>query len=225
MKQPYVKNIDTETLENDNFRKVVFTGDHFQLVLMSLNPGEEIGGEVHSDVDQFLRLESGVGKAIIEDVEYQIEKDFAIVIPAGSKHNLINTGEEKLKLYSIYAPPQHKPGTVEPKKIKEKMNSIHIKSFSDFLTEAKQYKGRDVYPNWINPSKDFGSPIKNVGDLEVGSFYVLRDPGSDDWHAEYVYRGKKGGKHRFATDDAEDVEFTDSELNSEIKNGFVIEQI
>jgi mannose-6-phosphate isomerase-like protein (cupin superfamily) len=139
MKQPYVKNIDIETLENDNFRKVVFTGDHFQLVLMSLNPGEDIGGEVHTKVDQFLRLESGTGKAIIEDVEYQIKKDFAIVIPAGSKHNLINTGNDKLKLYSIYAPPQHEAGTNEPKKVQEKIN-IHIKSFGNFVNNTDNFK-------------------------------------------------------------------------------------
>lgn len=132
MKQPYVKNIDKDTLDNSNFRKVVFTGDHLQLVLMNIKPGEEIGGEVHDTVDQFIRLESGSGKAVIGDKEYQISADFGIVIPSGMSHNIINTGEEDMKLYSVYAPPQHKEGTIELDKVSE--TSKYIPSFNDFVS-------------------------------------------------------------------------------------------
>jgi mannose-6-phosphate isomerase-like protein (cupin superfamily) len=128
MKKPYIKNIDKETLDNEDYRRVVWTGDHFQLVLMNVLPGQEIGEETHKGVDQFLRLESGSGKAIIDDQEYEIGTDFAVIIPSGSKHNVINTGSEPMKLYSIYAPAEHPEGTVEP--VKESLQ--RIVSFSQF---------------------------------------------------------------------------------------------
>jgi mannose-6-phosphate isomerase-like protein (cupin superfamily) len=133
---PYINNINKETLDNENYRKVIFTGSHFQLVLMSIQPGEDIGGEVHGEVDQFLRIESGFGKAIIGGKEFLIEDDFAVIIPAGVEHNIINTGDIPLKLYSIYAPPQHKEGTIE--KIKENtkiMKKFNVLSFENFVNE------------------------------------------------------------------------------------------
>ena len=110
----YVANIEKETLENENFRKVLFTGPQSQLVVMMLQPQEEIGEEVHEEHDQFLRLEEGVGKAVLEGVETEIQANWAVVVPAGTKHNIINTSTmEKMKLYTIYSPPEHPDGTVQ----------------------------------------------------------------------------------------------------------------
>lgn len=114
--QPYIKNIEQETLGNDYFRKEVFTGKHLQMTVMSLLPGEDIGAEVHHDTDQFLRIEQGTGKAIIDGQEYAIEDDFAIIIPAGADHNVINTGDVPMKLYSIYTPVEHPVGTIHKDK-------------------------------------------------------------------------------------------------------------
>src|SRR3989338_4139384 len=97
----YVSNIETLSLENDNFRKVLYTDKNSQLVLMSLLPGEEIGEEVH-DVDQFLRVERGTGKAILDDVSHKIADGSVIVVPAGTKHNVANTGRDSMKLYTLY---------------------------------------------------------------------------------------------------------------------------
>lgn len=110
----YVNNIEKDTLENENFRKVLYTGKHSQLVVMSILPGEEIGNEVHGNVDQFFRIEQGEAKAILNNGanEYELKDDFAIIIPAGTWHNIINTGSEKLKLYTIYSPANHPDGTV-----------------------------------------------------------------------------------------------------------------
>ena len=112
----YVINIEKATLQNDNFRKVLNTAQHSQLVVMSLLPGEEIGSEVH-DLDQFIRFETGRGKVILDGNEHEVEDDWAVVIPAGVEHNVINTSDsEKMKLYSIYSPPEHPEGTVHPTK-------------------------------------------------------------------------------------------------------------
>jgi mannose-6-phosphate isomerase-like protein (cupin superfamily) len=112
----YVANIEDATKENDNFRKVLYTAKFSQLVVMALKPNEEIGEEVHS-LDQFIRIEKGEGKAVLDGVEHQIEDDFAIVIPAGTKHNVINTSsDEPMKLYTIYSPPEHRDGVVHPAK-------------------------------------------------------------------------------------------------------------
>lgn len=109
----YFGNIEKLTVENDNFRKVLYTGKHSQLVLMSLNPGEEIGLETHSDGDQFFRFEKGNGKVLIDDNEYAVADGDAIIVPAGAKHNVINTSlTEKLQLYTIYSPAHHKEGVV-----------------------------------------------------------------------------------------------------------------
>lgn len=108
----YIVNIEKESKENDNFRKVLYTAKNSQLVLMSLKPGEEIGEETHG-LDQFIRVEEGLGKAILDDIEHDIEDGSAIVIPAGVKHNVINTSEDgTMKLYTIYSPPNHRDGVI-----------------------------------------------------------------------------------------------------------------
>jgi mannose-6-phosphate isomerase-like protein (cupin superfamily) len=112
----YVGNIEQKTQENENFREVLFTAPHSQLVVMSLLPGEEIGMEVHPNVDQFLRIESGTGKAILNGEESAISDGFAIVVPAGTNHNIINTGQGKMKLYTVYSPANHPPGTIHKTK-------------------------------------------------------------------------------------------------------------
>ena len=105
--QGYVVNIEQVTKDNENFRKVLYTATKSQLVVMSLKPGEEIGMEVH-ELDQFIRFEAGTGMVILDGVEHAIEDDWAVVIPAGCNHNVINTGDEVMKLYSIYSPPEHR---------------------------------------------------------------------------------------------------------------------
>jgi mannose-6-phosphate isomerase-like protein (cupin superfamily) len=113
----YHTDIEKKTIENENFREVLFTGPLSQLVVMSLKPGEDIGKETHPDIDQFIRVEGGKGKAIIDQQEYELEDGSAIVIPAGSEHNVINTSsEEALKLYTIYTPPEHPDGTLHKTK-------------------------------------------------------------------------------------------------------------
>ena len=108
----YIVNIEQETLDNNNFRRVLFTAPHSQLVLMSLLPGEEIGEEVH-EVDQFLRIESGEGKALLDGVETVLVDGSAVVVPAGTRHNIINTSSDKqMKLYTIYSPAHHRDGVV-----------------------------------------------------------------------------------------------------------------
>ena len=113
----FIANIEEKTLKNEYFREVLYTGQHCQLVVMSLNPNEEIGMEVHEIVDQFLRIESGEGKAILNGEEYVISDGFAIIVPAGTKHNIINTsGVNKLKLYTVYSPAHHKDKTIHKTK-------------------------------------------------------------------------------------------------------------
>ncbi len=115
-KKGFITNIEKETLENENFRKVLYTSSYSQLVVMSLKPGEEIGSEVHG-LDQFIRIEKGKAKVVLNGNEHELEDDFAVVIPAGVEHNVINISEnETLKLYTIYSPPEHKDGTVHPSK-------------------------------------------------------------------------------------------------------------
>lgn len=117
MKKGYKDNIEKLTVENNNFRKVLYTGHNLQLVLMSLKPGEDIGSEVHSDNDQFFRIDAGSGKVIINETEYDVTDGDAIIVPAGAEHNVLNTSDdEDLKLYTIYAPPHHKDGIVRKTK-------------------------------------------------------------------------------------------------------------
>ncbi len=113
-------NLEKETKENNLYRKVIYTNPGgMQLVLMCLKPNEEIGGEVHHDIDQFIRVETGNGIAIINNTKYELSDGFSIMIPKGLKHNIINTGNDNLKLYSIYSPPEHKHGKIEEIKGKE----------------------------------------------------------------------------------------------------------
>lgn len=111
----YHSDIEDLTTKNSNFRQVLFTAPHSQLVLMSLKPGEDIGLEVH-DVDQFFRVEKGAGKAIIDGEEFEVSDGSAVVVPAGAEHNITNTGSEDLKLYTIYSPAHHPDGTIHKTK-------------------------------------------------------------------------------------------------------------
>ncbi|MBU2101570.1 cupin domain-containing protein [Patescibacteria group bacterium] len=113
----YVDNIEKATLENMDYRRVLYTGKHSQLVVISIKPRDEIGNEVHEDIDQFIRIEKGRAKLVLNNEdEQEVGDDFGIVIPSGTYHNIINIGEEDLKLYSIYSPPEHKEGTIHSDK-------------------------------------------------------------------------------------------------------------
>jgi len=108
----YVNNIEEMALQNDFFRKVLYTDKNIQLVVMSLKPGEDIGEEVH-ELDQFIRVETGEGKAILDGVEYALSDGSAVVVPQGTRHNIVNTsGSKPMKLYTLYSPPNHKDGTI-----------------------------------------------------------------------------------------------------------------
>ncbi len=111
----YVENIEQLALENEYFRKVLYTDTNVQLVVMALKPGEDIGEEVH-ELDQFIRVEKGEGKALLNGEESPIADGSAVIVPTGTKHNIINTGAGPMKLYTLYAPPNHKPGTVHKTK-------------------------------------------------------------------------------------------------------------
>jgi mannose-6-phosphate isomerase-like protein (cupin superfamily) len=108
----WVRDIEKATLENETFRTVLFTGDQMQLTVMRLAPGEEIGREVHDDRDQFLRIEAGSARVELGDETHDVEDDWAVIVPAGVPHNVVNTGSADVKLYSLYAPPEHPDGTV-----------------------------------------------------------------------------------------------------------------
>lgn len=111
----YVANLEQDTLANENFRKVLYTGKHSQLVLMSLASNEDIGEEIHT-LDQFFRFEKGQGKVVIDGVEHEVADGSGVIVPAGAKHNVINTGSEPLKLYTIYSPAEHQDGVVRATK-------------------------------------------------------------------------------------------------------------
>ena len=112
----YVDNIERATVENEDFRRVLYTGRNLQLVLMTLPPGCDIGEEVHEDRDQFFRIEQGEGEIRIDGVANRVEDDFAVIVPAGARHNVVNTGDAPLRLYTIYAPPEHRDGVVHKDK-------------------------------------------------------------------------------------------------------------
>ena len=117
-------NIEKATLENENYRKALYTSKHSQLVLMSLKPNEEIGMEVHSDNDQFFRFEKGQGRCVIDGNEYEVRDGSAVVVPAGARHNVINISDtEELKLYTIYSPAHHKDGVVRTTKAEAEADS------------------------------------------------------------------------------------------------------
>lgn len=123
----YIANIENATKENNNFRKVLYTAKLSQLVVMSLKSMEDIGMEVHGDTDQFIRIEQGEGKAILDGVETVITDDFAIVIPAGTEHNIVNTSEDKeMKLYTIYSPAHHRDGVVHATKEEAEADDEHF---------------------------------------------------------------------------------------------------
>lgn len=112
----FVEDIEHLTEANTDFRRVLYTGKHLQLVLMALRPGQDIGEEVHADHDQFFRVEDGEGEVWIDGVRSRIKSDDAVIVPAGARHNVINTGDEPLKLYTIYGPPDHRDGVVHATK-------------------------------------------------------------------------------------------------------------
>jgi mannose-6-phosphate isomerase-like protein (cupin superfamily) len=122
----FVTDIEKDTVGNKNFRKVLYTGKNSQLVLMSLKPGENIGMETHSDVDQFFRVDSGSGKVVINGNETKIKDGFAVVVPQGAEHDVINTGKDDLKLYSIYSPPHHEDGTIHKSKEEAESSDEHF---------------------------------------------------------------------------------------------------
>ena len=121
----YVTNIEEAAKQNNNFRKVLYTARHSQLVVMSIPPGEDIGMEVHT-LDQFIRVEQGSGKAILDGVEHAIEAEFAVVVPAGANHNIINTGKTDMKLYTLYSPPEHRDGVVRRTKAEAEAEEEHF---------------------------------------------------------------------------------------------------
>lgn len=127
MKKGYNGNIEQLTLENENFRQVLYTGEYLQLVLMTLLPGEEIGLETHEGHDQFFRFEAGVGRVLIDESEYVVKDGDSVIVPSGSKHNVINTSEtESLKLYTLYAPPEHRDGVIHGTKAEAEADDEHF---------------------------------------------------------------------------------------------------
>ena len=112
----FVDDIEELSVNNDLYRKVLYTGKNLQLVLMTLQPGEEIGEEVHEGHDQFFRIEQGKGKVVIDGQTHAIEDDDAVIVPAGARHNVINSGDQPLRLYTIYGPPEHRDGVVHATK-------------------------------------------------------------------------------------------------------------
>ena len=126
----FKSNIEKDTLGNANFRRVLYTGKYSQLVLMSLKPGEEIGEEVHTTVDQFFRFEKGEGLVSIDDIKHKVSDGDAVIVPAGAKHNVTNTSKTKeLKLYTIYSPPEHQDSTVR-------------KTKADALAKPEEFDGK-----------------------------------------------------------------------------------
>ena len=130
----YNENIETLTTANSDFRRVLYTGKHLQLVLMTLQPGEEIGSEVHDGIDQFFRFEEGEGVVDIDGVENRVEDGSGVIVPSGARHNVRNTGDRPLKLYSIYGPPEHRDGIVQATKA-EAEKRHHDEEFDGKTTE------------------------------------------------------------------------------------------
>jgi len=123
----YSINIEKATEDNENFRQVLYTAKNSQLVLMTLKPGEEIGEEVHENLDQFFRFEDGKGKVVIDGTEHMVEDGFAAIVPAGARHNVINiSSDEPLKLYTIYSPPEHRDGVLHTTKEQAEAEEEHF---------------------------------------------------------------------------------------------------
>ena len=130
MKKGFVTDIESATKKNKDFRRVLYTGKYSQLVLMSLAPKEEIGEETHDDVDQFFRFEKGEGEVVIDGVTHQVKDGFAVVVPSGAKHNVINTSKTAdLRLYTIYSPPEH-------------MDRVVRKTKQEAMARPEHYKGK-----------------------------------------------------------------------------------
>jgi mannose-6-phosphate isomerase-like protein (cupin superfamily) len=123
--QGFVIDIEKATLENNDFRRVLYTAKNSQLVVMAIPPGGDIGQEVHQ-LDQFLRIEEGEGKTVLDGVEHALKEGSAVVVPAGTRHNFFNTGEVPLKLYSIYSPPNHRDGVVHKTKEEAQKDEEHF---------------------------------------------------------------------------------------------------
>ena len=128
----FVDDIEDLTESNKDFRRVLYTGKHLQLVLMTLQPGEEIGEEVHDTHDQFFRFEKGKGEVWIDGQKHKVKADVGVIVPAGARHNVINTGDKPLKLYTLYGPPEHRDGVVRATKAEAEAGEEH---FDGVLTE------------------------------------------------------------------------------------------
>jgi mannose-6-phosphate isomerase-like protein (cupin superfamily) len=122
----FVANIETLTEQNNDFRRVLYTGKNLQLVLMAIQPGEDIGEEVHEDRDQFFRVEKGAGEIWIDGNSSQISGDVAMIVPAGARHNVVNTGDQPLLLYTLYAPPEHMDGIIRATKADTAASEEHF---------------------------------------------------------------------------------------------------
>lgn len=122
----FVADIEELTEKNSDFRRVLYTGKNLQLVLMAIQPGEDIGEEVHDDRDQFFRVEQGKGEVLIDGKRTAVESDDAIIVPAGARHNVVNTGSGPLRLYTLYAPPEHRDGTVHATKADAEAREEHF---------------------------------------------------------------------------------------------------
>lgn len=135
----YIKNLESQSLNNSNFRQVIYTAKHCQLVLMALKSKEDIGEEVHK-LDQFFRVEEGSGEAVLDGVTTAIEAGFTVLVPAGTKHNIINTGKDSMKLYTLYSPPNHRDGITHATRADAEADNEHFdgktteQSFSGSLT-------------------------------------------------------------------------------------------
>ncbi len=122
----FITKIEKDTLENDYFRKVLYTAKYSQLVVMSLKPKEDIGEEIHK-LDQFIRCEQGIGKAVLDGVEHEMSAGVAVLVPAGTKHNILNTSSiEDMKLYTLYAPPNHRDGVIHKTKADAEADAEHF---------------------------------------------------------------------------------------------------
>jgi mannose-6-phosphate isomerase-like protein (cupin superfamily) len=122
----FVDDIEELTEKNSDFRRVIYTGKYLQLVLMSLEPGEDIGEETHSDRDQFFRVEKGKGEIVIDGKRTKVKSDDAMIVPAGARHNVINSGDKPLRLYTLYGPPEHRDGFVAASKAKAEASTEHF---------------------------------------------------------------------------------------------------
>lgn len=127
----FVTNIEQDTIENSDFRKVLYTANHVQLVLMSIEPSSDIGVETHTDLDQFIRVESGAGYVMMNGVKSSISAGFALIIPAGTEHNIVNTGDKPLKIYTVYAPPNHQKDVVHRTKADAEADEEHFDGDTD----------------------------------------------------------------------------------------------